>query len=273
MPRAPHPSAAGFVHEVRFARALLVTSLKASVALRGAFLLQAGFMALNNVLVFTTWWILFQRFEQIRGYRIADMLALFGVGAAGFGAAMVLCGGGMVELSRLIAEGELDALLSQPKSVLLRALASRSHASGWGDLVSGIIMLLLSGYLTAAHLPAALSAVALSAFAFVASAVVVHSAAFWLGRTESISRMVLGFVLAFALYPPSLFTGGLKILLFTLIPAGLVAYLPVELVRDFRWATAGVATAAVTLYGTFAWLAFSRGLRRYESGSRFGVWG
>ena len=37
---------------LRFLRALLVTNFKASAALRGAFLLQAGFMALNNFIFF-----------------------------------------------------------------------------------------------------------------------------------------------------------------------------------------------------------------------------
>ena len=35
-------------------------------------------MALDNVLFFSTWWLLFARFETIRGYRLPDMLALFG---------------------------------------------------------------------------------------------------------------------------------------------------------------------------------------------------
>src|SRR5688500_9897809 len=119
-----------------FLGSLLRTSLRASVALRGAFVAQVALMALNNLFFFSTWWILFERFGDVRGWRMPDMLALYGVSATGFGVAAALCGG-MFELSRLIAEGELDALLTQPKSVLLRAIASRSRASGWGDVLSG----------------------------------------------------------------------------------------------------------------------------------------
>ena len=67
---------------MRFFLALLSTVLKASLALRGAFLLQAGLMVVNNVLFFSTWWILFQRFENIRGYHLPDMLALVGVSSS-----------------------------------------------------------------------------------------------------------------------------------------------------------------------------------------------
>ena len=91
------------------------------------------------------------------------MLLLFGVSAAGFGLASC-CAAASLELSRAIADGELDALLAQPKSVLLRAIASRSVASGWGDVASGLLMIALSGTATPAW---ALLAVMLAALGFV----------------------------------------------------------------------------------------------------------
>ena len=72
---------------LRFLAALVVTNWKACLALRGAFLVQAGAMALNNLLFFATWWIFFSRFEEVRGWQVGDMLALFGIVASGFGTA------------------------------------------------------------------------------------------------------------------------------------------------------------------------------------------
>jgi hypothetical protein len=48
-------SAAG---SVAFVRVLLATNLKATLALRGAFVVQAVFMALNNLAFFVFWWVL-----------------------------------------------------------------------------------------------------------------------------------------------------------------------------------------------------------------------
>jgi ABC-2 type transport system permease protein len=62
----------------------------------------------------------------------------------------------------------------------------------------------------------------------------------------------------------------MRVMLFTLLPAGLVVYLPVELVRDFHWSGALLAVSAVLAYALLAGKLFERGLRRYESGSRFG---
>ena len=112
--------------ELRFALALVAMGLKSSFALRGAFWLQASFMVANNLLYFVFWWVFFDRFEEIRGWRLADVGALFGIVAAGFGVAVVFAGG-MRELSRIIIEGDLDAFLTQPKTA---AAPSRS-AEGW----------------------------------------------------------------------------------------------------------------------------------------------
>lgn len=257
---------------VPFFLSLLSMSVRSSMALRAAFLLQVALMAINNVCFFATWWILFQRYDQIHGWRLPDMAALYGVSAAGFGIAVVACGG-IYELGRMVHEGELDSLLAQPKSVLLRAIASRSRASGWGDLVSGLFFLGISGYLRGYGVLVALLSVSLSAITYVACGVVFQSAAFWLGRIETLARQLLDFTIAFSLYPPSLFGAGLRVLLFTLLPAALVSYLPVELVREFHPGRAALAVVLVAAYALFALWLFGRGLRRYESGSRFGVWG
>src|SRR5690606_26028258 len=122
---------------LRFLVALVATNLKSSFARRASFWLSVLFMAANNLIFFAMWWILFERFEEIGGWRIGDMLALFGVVASAFGLAVVF-GGGVRDLARTIIEGDLDAVMTQPKNVLLHVLASRSSASGWGDVGSGV---------------------------------------------------------------------------------------------------------------------------------------
>ncbi|HEX6241873.1 MAG TPA: ABC-2 family transporter protein [Polyangiales bacterium] len=251
---------------------LLWMVLKSSVSLRGAFLLQALFMALNNLLFFVVWWVLFERFEQIRGYRMPDMLLLYGVSCAGFGLAVLVCGG-LRELAARISDGELDGLLTQPKSVLLRALMSRSWAAGWGDLISGALLLAFALPADPLRLSATLLAVVCSASVVVASAVLFQASAFWLGRTESAARSAFEFTLAFSLYPPTLFGPQLKVVLFTLIPAGLLAYLPCELVRDPSLVTASLVCASALLYCAFAVGVFQRGLRHYASGNHLTIWG
>jgi len=255
---------------LRFLAALVSINLKSSFALRGAFWLQAGFMVANNVLFFVFWWIFFERFEEIRGWRMGDVAALFGTVAAGFGLAVVFAGG-MRDLSRAIVDGDLDAFLTQPKSPLLHLTASRTYASGWGDICSGLAFLAVSGVVDLWSLPLVVVAVLCSATVFIASGILIHSLAFWLGRIEHVARQMWDFLVTFSTYPRTLFSGALKLVLFTVIPAGFIGYLPVELLRSFSWAGLAATISGAAGYVLLAVLVFRSGLRRYESGNRFGV--
>jgi len=255
---------------LRFLRFLVLHNLKASVAQRGAFLLQVAFMAANNLLYCATWWVLFTRFERIRGWALADVLALYGLAATAFGLSVALAGG-VRDLSRSIVDGDIDTLLTQPKNVLVQAAASRSLANGWGDVASGVTLLGLGGYLTLGHLPVLVVGIGLSFVVLTASGIILHCSAFWLGRVESLARTLYEFLITFSLYPPSLFGGAVKVLLFTVLPAGFVSHLPVELLRDFDWGDAALATAGAAFYAWLAGFVFARGLSHYESGNRFVV--
>jgi ABC-2 type transport system permease protein len=256
----------------KFVWALFTTNLKSVTALRGSFLLSMIFMALNNATFLVFWWVLFGRVGGLRGWQGPEVLLLFGVSAAGFGI-MAAVAGGALHLSRFIDEGALEPLLTQPKPTLLYALGCRSQASGFGDFLSGIAFIALSGYLRWSTVPLVIFGVLASAVIFTATCVLLFSLAFWLHRTHTLSRQLLDITITFSLYPEPLFGGGLRLVLFTVIPAGFVGYLPASLVR-----TASVADAALLGFGCLAygWLAlrvFRSGLSRYSSGSRFGIFG
>src|SRR5262245_26674733 len=126
-----------------FVKALFATNMKNAVAQRGAFVLQALFMVINNVTYFVFWWLLLRRVPHIRGWRIDDMELLFGLLATAFGLVAVVAGG-VRHLSRFIDGGELDTLLTQPKPVLVYAVGMRSQASGFGDILAGVAFLFAS---------------------------------------------------------------------------------------------------------------------------------
>ena len=254
----------------RFARALVAMNLKAAFALRSAFWLQAVFMLLNNVAFFVVWWIFFDRFDEVRGWRVGDVAALYGVVAAGFGLCIIFAGG-VRDLAYHIEQGDLDAYLTQPVHPLLHAVCSKTFAAGWGDLASGIGFLLYAAALEPRDLALAPLAIAIAGSVYLSTSVIIHSAAFWLGRVDTLARQLAEFLITFSLYPRPLFTGLLKILLFTVLPAGFIGYLPVDLVREFHWTGLGAALAGALFYAAMALYVFAAGLRRYESGNRFGI--
>jgi ABC-2 type transport system permease protein len=242
------------------------------MAERGAFIMRASLMALNNAIFFTFWIVLLSRVPTIRGYTLGDVAVLYGVVAVAHGLAFFFAGG-MHYLSRMIHDGELDALIAQPKPTLLYAVGLRSQPSGLGDIVSGFIMIALSGRVDWTGIPIVLGAGVAGGIVLVATAVIIHSSAFWLGRTDSASRQLYEATLLFSLYPDTLFGGPLRLILFTLIPAGFVGYLPAGLIRAPSVTTALLLIFGVSAYATLAAWVFQRGLRTYASGSRFATFG
>jgi ABC-2 type transport system permease protein len=256
----------------RFAQALFTTNLNAALALRGAFVLQAVFMILNNVVFFVFWWVLLRRVPHLRGWQLSDVEVLFGITAASFGLVVAVTGG-VRQLGQFIDEGELDTLLTQPKPTLLYALGIRSRASGFGDLLSGIGFLAISGHVTLATVPLVALLIVAGSTTILACGIVFFSLPFWIGRAETVSRQLWELLITFSLYPEPLFGGALRLMLFTVLPAAFVSYLPVQIVRQ-----PSVAILTMLLAGSAAYLAlavwvFGRGLRRYASGSRFVAFG
>jgi ABC-2 type transport system permease protein len=258
----------GMQATARFATALVRTSVRSAMAERGAFAMRVVLMAVNNGIFFTFWTVLMSRVPRIRGYTLGDVALLYGMVAFANGVAVFVAGGAQY-LARVIHEGEVDALIAQPKPTLLYAVGLRSQPSGLGDVVSGLIMIALSGRVTPVGIPIVLAAGVAGAAVLVSTAVLMHSAAFWLGRTESASRQLYEVTLMFSLYPDTLFTGPMRWILFTAIPAGFVGYLPAEVIRAPSLWTASAIGAAVVAYAVVASWVFACGLRAYSSGSRF----
>ena len=257
---------------VSFTRALVATNFKATVALRGAFVIQVVFMALNNFTFFIFWWALMQHVTTLRGWQLGDIQMLFGMVAAAFGLTVTVAGG-VRHLGRFIENGDLDTLLTQPKPVLVHALGLRSQPSGVGDLISGLIFVAWSGQISWSRLPVVVVVIAASAVIFVACGIVFFSLAFWLGRVETVATQLWELLVTFSLYPEPLFGGTLRLLLFTVLPAGFVGYLPVRIVRAPSLGNVTILVFVAIGYLCLAALIFDRGLRRYTSGSRFTTFG
>lgn len=102
---------------------------------------------------------------------------------------------------------------------------------------------------------------------FLGFTVLAQSLAFFIGNSESLSDQVTNSLIHFATYPAAIFHGGIKAVLFTLIPAGFINTIPVRVVREFDPVFFGLTALAATVFVVGGWLVFRAGLRRYESGN------
>ena len=242
------------------------TNLLSAMEYRAAFITQILGMILNNTIYFLIWVIFFERFKEIRGWGLSDMFLVFGVAAAAFGLGVFLFGNALM-LSDLIAQGKLDYYLSLPRPVLLHAIASRSVTSGLGDMLYGLLSYCASGLFSPSGLLRFLLGVLLAAMVFVSFMVLAQSLAFWFGNASAFTSLLVNAMITFAIYPVTLFEGGAKFILFTIIPAALMGAVPASFVRAFDGHTLALLALGASVLLVFSVAVFYRGLRRYESGS------
>ena len=259
------------IRVLRLARRYVAFNLSAGMAYTTSFLIQVFGMALNNGAFIIFWAFLFQRVGgQIAGYNMTDVMFLWAMTATGFGASVVVFGNAMF-LSRLIYSGELDVYLLQPKPVLINVLMSRMIVSGWGDIAYGLILFAATQQMTVGNWVLFLLFSVLMALVVTAIRVLYHSATFFLGNAEDFAMMASELVISFTLYPGTIFKGPVLIALYSLVPAALVAYIPVELFRSFDLPRLLAVLAADMAIVLVAAGVFRLGLKRYESGNKIGT--
>jgi ABC-2 type transport system permease protein len=248
----------------RFVLAYLRTNLAAALEYRLAFAAQVVGMLISDFMWLGFWVVFFHRFDLSDTWTIRQQCTLWAVGAAGFGLSTAVFGN-QGRLGDLIVRGRLDAYAALPKPVLLHALVARMEPTAWGDLLFSLTVLALFVQPDGVGWAAFAIAVVASAAVKLAVNVVWQSLAFWLGPVDGLATMAYTAVLHFSTHPPVLFRGAVLVLLYTLLPAGLISWLPVAFVLEPRldWIVLEVLSASLALL--IAVGVFRRGMRRYQS--------
>lgn len=257
-----------FFKTLGFFISLLRTSIRASISLRGAFLLESALMMANNLIFLLMWWIFFKQFKQISGWTMSDMIALNAIGMGGYGL-MNICFGGVKQISRVILNGDLDPFMTQPKNLLIHLTGSKSFSKGWGHLMTTLILVILGKLMHS--IPLILVGMICGCLVFTSIGIIAHSLVFWFGSIEKVSKNYCDSLFLFALYPTNIYSGILQIVMFTLIPAGIIGYMPVELLRNFSWLKLIALFGSSIGFFCLAFIVFHQGLKRYESGNQFGI--
>ena len=250
---------------VNYARQI-AAAVRTSLADRTNYALQAGGMALNNGFFLLLWFMFFKGFHNVGGWGGTDVGLLLGLMMTIVGVAGVAFGG-YRDMAATILSGEVDALLTQPKSVLGRLLSRESMANAWGDLVTGLIVLVAAGGLRLDQAPLAALMLLVGVSIYLAATVTFGSLAFWVRGARSLSRDLAEFVIMVSTYPGSIFSGPSRWVVFTVLPAGFIVLTPVKLLRTPTWSTLALLAAALCAYLALAGVVFSLGLARYRRGS------
>jgi ABC-2 type transport system permease protein len=258
------------VRTLRFIGAYLVANLQAAMEYRAAFVAQVITMIANDSLWLFFWWTYFRQFPLVHGWQSTNIVVIWAVAACGFGIGMAVFGN-TPRLAALIMNGGLDAYLGMPRNVLLHVCITASDPSAWGDIMFAIGAFLLILHPDPLHFALFLLLALQAALIFAAFLVIFGSLAFFLGNTEGLAQQMLGALTTFSTYPMNIFTGVVRLLLFTVVPAGFISFVPLQLLQRFSWPLLAGMTGFTLLFVAVAVGMFQLGLKRYESGNLLGM--
>lgn len=241
-------------------------AVRMSFADRANFTLQVAGMAINNLVFLTLWVLFFAGFKSVGGWGFSDMALLLGLTMTIVGTCGVAFGG-YRDMAVSILRGELDALLTQPKGLISRLLARESLATAWGDLAGGITVLSLFAKVSFAELPLVILALSAGLTVYLSAAISFACLAFWASGARSFARDLTDFTLLFSSYPGSIYQGAVKVVAYSILPAGFVVMAPVEMLREPGLKSIAVVVTAAIAYAALAAGLFHLGLRRYRSGA------
>lgn len=244
-------------------------NIKKELAYKTSFILKIFMMLLNDAFFILQWVIIFSIVDDIAGYKFEDVLLLWGLSAGTYGVAHAFFENAF-HINDMVYEGKLDVYLTQPKNVLINVCASRGSISALGDLLYCFIVLIIIGAPWWWFL-AVIPVLIVGAIIYVGCIVTLQSLSFYIKRGGAIADTVNSAVTLFGTYPGPIFTGFVKVILYTIIPVGFMIFTPAEnLFISFNgwWLLAMVSVAI--LWSIIAFFTFNQGLKKYNSGNLMG---
>lgn len=242
----------------------------AAMEYRSAFIVQIVAMLASDCLWLFFWWSYFQQFPLVNDWQQGDVVILWAVGACSFGVSMAVAGNAR-RIALLIVNGGLDAYLGMPRNVLLHICIAGTSPAAWGDILFAIGAFLLLLQPAVGQIALFVLLVILGAVIYTSFVILFCSLAFFIGNTDSLAQQMLMALITFSTYPMSIFNGAIRVVLFTVIPAGFITFVPLQLLRNFSWPLLGAMAGAVLIIALLATGLFTLGLRRYESGNLLGM--
>lgn len=227
-------------------------------------------MLVNNASFIFMWWVIFHNKGTINGWNFGSLLLLNAFLNNAF-AIFALFARGLQALPEYIDSGSLDNYLVTPRRPLFMIASSESTFANWGDLLTGLLCWLLSGYLGWVSFGLILYASLCAATVLISYRLIVSSLAFFATDTQKLGDNIFMAFITFASQPASIFTGWYKVMFLSVIPAGFISLIPVQLITAPSWTDFFVLTAAALVSGLLSAAFFKFGLRHYSSGNRFGV--
>lgn len=172
-------------------------------------------------------------------------------------------GGGLFQLGNLIETGELESYLAKPRSSLLLVAISKSNLMSFGEILQGIITIIMSSILYGPFIGFMMASVsAIMVFAFASIIIIMGTFSFFSSRGSQISYVIMQVLLSLSLFPVSRALKGREKWILYFSPLVITATLPRLLVLN------GEVSMFLAFIG-FTMLSMGIGISFYKFGLKF----
>lgn len=257
------------LNDLKFALYAIRKNFQNSVELRTSFLMNVVGMALNDVVFIIIWVCYIRTIGGINGWQQADVIGLLGFSTISFGF-MLTFFNGLSKMPTAVSYGGFDRFLLSPKNLFLRVATSTLGISAIGDILFGIVYLIIYAFIIHAQASAILLifvGIIAASLATTAALLMAASVSFWMMDGTTVSKGLFEMFLTPSLYPGGAFSGWTRFIFTFIIPSLVVGALPIEALKAVSWPQ---MLGWGFLSATFLFLAlklFYHGARRYESTS------
>lgn len=230
-----------------------------------SFVIQTLFMFLNNLVWLAFWFILFYNSEggTINNITLNDIIYLWSAPTLSFGLCYFLFGG-VEDLPYKIANNEIDNELTKPKHSLISLITSSAKLSAMGDLIYGLVLGIFAVNFNPVRYLWLIVIGIVGAMGFLGISILVYSLAFWLGDISKSARTYShSLLITLTIYPEGMFTGVIKVLMYTAIPAMYIAHIPVAIIKTFDLKLLLIEIVAVAIIMILGVVTYNKGLKKY----------
>jgi ABC-2 type transport system permease protein len=253
--------------ELNFAIYAIKKNIQSSAELRTSFWMNVFGMMINNIAFLILWVFLIQKVGSIGGWSQADIFGLEGFGALVFGMVYSV-GAGLREMPRLVAGGRFDQFLISPKNLLTRIATSSFDASAVGDVLFGIICIVIYLIMISAsilQIGMTLLLILISLLVFIGVTTIIQSLNFFFTDPEPVTRSIFELFLTPSLFHGGAFQGTTRFIFTFLMPSLLIGTLPVEAITQISFSKLILGFVLSVFWFTFSLWFFRKAVRKYES--------
>jgi ABC-2 type transport system permease protein len=253
--------------EIKFGLYSIKKNVQNSSELRMSFIASVLGMMINNSAFIFLWSFFIKAVGIVGGWTVADVICLQGFGALIFG----LCLGfakGLRNLPHYVHLGSLDRFILSPKNLLIRIGTSATGISELGDIIFGIICLIIYAFLIQANLiqiSLMIFCILTASLTFLGVIIFISSVSFYFNDSQSIATGLFDLFFTPALFHGGAIQGLLRFTFTFIIPSLLISTLPVETIKNTDLNLLSLLVILSIFWFILSLIIFNLSIRKYES--------